>query len=233
MEKYRLLYIWSRDNKKEIYFMKKIRFLGLPIILMLFWACSSGTETDSFWTYKSGVQAYRADTMEEFTEDATLIAKAGDGGHLDATGKIVKGKVYIEMPKTLDASYLTQSDDGSIPPTKSAWFFAFDVVVDSKVIGNLQFAKDIWVEGWDVEKELNQMSFRYFPNDCTVTNNSTGQWKSVTIQMETNLKAKKGWNAILSKGAYDKNADPKNATRLFTTDLSKAPADMKWVITFY
>jgi len=208
--------------------MKKIRLFGLPIIMVLFWACSSGTDTD-FWTYKSGMQAYISDT-KEFTEDATLKVSS-DGVSIDA-GKIVKGKVYLELPKTLDASYLTTSDDGTIPPTTtcSAWFFSPDVIVDGKVIGNLQFSKDIWVEGWDVEKELNQMSFRYYSNDCTVTRKSTGQWKSVTIQMEWNLKMKKGWNAILGIGTYDKNVDPKNATRLFTSDLSKAPADMKWVI---
>jgi len=205
--------------------MKKIRFFGLPIIMMLFWACSSGTETDSFWTYKSGVQAYISDT-EEFTGDATLIV---NDGSFEA-GKIVKGKVYLELPKTLDASYLTQSDDMTVPPTKSARVFSFHVVVDSKDIGWLQLKKDIVVEGWDVEKELNQMSFFYYPNDCTVTGTNTGQWKSVTIHSEWDLKAKKGWNAIFSKGAYDKNADPKNSTRLFTTDLSKVPADIKWMV---
>jgi hypothetical protein len=229
MEKYRLFYFQSTDNKKEIYFMKKIKFFGLPIIMLLFWACSSGTDTD-LWTYKSGMQAYRFDTMEEFTEDATLIAN-NDGGSFEA-GKIVKGKVYLEMPKTLDASYLTTSEEGT-PPTKSALVPSCNVVVDGKDIGYLQFAKDISVEGWDVEKELNQISFHYFPNDCTVTSKRTGQWKSVTIHVEFDLKAKKGWNAILARGTYDKNADPKNADRLFTTDLSKAPKDMKWVIHLF
>jgi len=210
--------------------MKRILFFGLPIIMMFFGACSSGTD-DSFWTYKSGMRVYRSDTMEEFTGDATLKKDIG-GIPVDA-GKIVNGKVYIEMPKTLDASYLTTWNMATTnPPTKSARVFDFDVVIDGKYIGPLRFSKDISVEGWDVEKELNQMSFHYYPNDCTVTGNSTVQWKSVTIHQEFNMIVKSGWNAIFSSGTYNKDVDPNNANRLWTSDISKAPTDMRWVIRF-
>ena len=211
--------------------MKKIGFFGLPIIMMLFWACSSGTDTDSFWTYKSGMQVYWFNTMAEVNEDATLIMY-GDGGTF-YVGKIVKGKVYLEMPKTLDASYLTTEDDATISPTKMARFWFINVIAAGKDIGYLQYQKDIFVEGWAVEKELNQMYFWYYSNDCTVTSNESGQWNGITINVEYDLKVKKGWNAIYCKGAYDKNADPKNTTRLYTSNLSKIPADMKWVIKFW
>jgi len=209
--------------------MKKIRFFGLTIIMLLFWACSSGTDTDSFWTYKSGMQAYWFDTMAEFTGDATLIATYEGGGF--EVGKIAKGKVYLEMPKTLDPLYPTTWNGVTIsPPTKTVKVWFIQVSVDNKWIGYLQFSKDTVVEGWDVEKELNQMSYHYYPNDCTVMGTEIDQWKSVTIRSEWELKVKKGWNAIFSRGIYDKNINPKNAQKMYTSDLSKVPADMKWVI---
>ena len=181
-------------------------------------------------------QVYRSATesniMEIFNGNADLRATIMNGREFYA-GKIINGKVFLELPSTLESSYLVPWTGISIsPPTEVARVFSFNVYVNGKSIGFLQYSKDTWVNGWDVEKELNQISFHYYPIDCTVTGNGSFTWGSVTVNGGTNLTAQKGWNMIFSYGTYNKDIDPFNANRETTTDISKVPAGMNWVIRF-
>jgi len=138
-------------------------------------------------------------------------------------GTISNGKVSLDLPKKVD-SHLSKIDevlyDVEINPLGvEALFHANPLMLmdnSGKHIGNLRYYEKA------SDTEYHSVYYWYFSENVQI--NSTAEWYD---ENEYKIDAKKGWNKIYARTELISNQSTKS---YFTTDLSKIPAGLKWIV---
>jgi hypothetical protein len=164
--------------------------------------------------YKGSGKIYLADMYDgrELILTAETMLEAGN---------MSNGKIIFALPENVNSRFLVKFDSAAaadIPDTliiepigMEFWAYTepFRLVSNGKHIGDLQCRKM-------TEDELHVISYYYFSTNAKI--------KGEDIGIEYKIEAKKGWNKIYI------NVNLNNKNQYVTTDLSKAPDGLMWLI---
>ncbi|GHU72859.1 hypothetical protein FACS189450_11440 [Spirochaetia bacterium] len=190
---------------------------------------------------EKNIQVYLRDDTEYKGNAAVNIEV---GGKTIQVGSIASGILTIDkLPETIDEADLIGFDARlTIDPDDAKYFnvAVFNIVENGTTKqGQLQYHKDTYVNGTDIEQELNQVMYRYFQKDVLITGTMNGQWTYPESQVKIDIvslwkvEGKKGWNHLYGYATY--NAEKKEQTRHVVTDVSEVvvPKDLKWIIKWW
>jgi len=220
--------------------MKNLFIFLMALSLIITTSCSSDNngESPSGGNGTYGTQAaengqvYQKDDAKYTREDLTIyMAQERDqNGHLMLTeetmfevGTISNGEVSLALPKNVDSRFLTKIDKLSpgveIKPLGVEAFLYLDKLrlIDNsgKHIGNLVYCKIA------SDTEYHCVYYGYFLENLKIS--GTTQYKD-----EYKIDAKEGWNKIYVR---NKQLADQSSESYITTDLSKVPDGLKWIVT--
>jgi len=223
--------------------MKNIFAFLMALSFILIISCSSDTDNNGN-TQNSGNgvygeqaaengQIYQYEHEEKYTRGDLTIYMAQErdqNGHLMLTeetmfevGTISNGEVSLALPKNVDSRFLARIDELpsgiEIKPLGVDAFLYLDKLrlIDNngKHIGNLVYCKIA------SDTEYHCVYYGYFLENLKIS--GTTQNKD-----EYKIDAKKGWNKIY---VCNKHLADQSSESYITTDLSKVPDGLRWIVT--
>jgi hypothetical protein len=142
-------------------------------------------------------------------------------------GTLVKGELTLSPPQSISDGYLYKPaipENITIEPSDAKMFGARLYLYRGETIaGALSFGKS-------TKNESHSILYWYFPQAASIT----GELSVPSGFLDGNtsyyyqINAKAGWNQVY---LFDNTtSDGGNVTRTMTTDLTGAPADLKWTL---
>jgi hypothetical protein len=175
-------------------------------------------------------QVYKYENGEKYTRGDLKIYMAEKRDYNDnlvlteetmlEIGTISNGEASFALPQNVEPSFLNKID---VPPPGmeveplgvEVWFYKNELRLidnDRRHIGNLQYYKKN-------DAESNLVFYWYFSGNVKISGTVGGS--------EYNIDAKKGWNKVY---VHINTLGDGSAETLFTTDLSKIPEGLKWLV---
>jgi len=136
-------------------------------------------------------------------------------------GTMNNGEVSLALPQSVDSRFLTKIDEAppgmEVKPLGVKVLFYKDRLrlIDNsgKYIGNLQYCKKA------SDTEYHYVYHWYFSENTKIS--------GIVGKIEYKIDAKKGWNKIY---LHTKLLADQSSESYFTTDLSKVPDGLKWLV---
>ena len=217
--------------------MKKFPiFLATALAMVFYASCSgdgnspSGNENNGSQAAENG-QAYNNDDTEKpYIGNAKIYMIKNryllDAGILDEetmleVGTMNNGEITLAFPKNVDSRFLQKINSAPAgidfePLSAEMWFYTDPLILidnNENHIGNLEYIKVI------DDKKAHRITYFYFSEKAKFN----GFFQNGTRTAEYRIDAKKGFNKVYSYIDEDKEA-------YFTTDLSKVPDGLMWLV---
>jgi len=212
--------------------MKNLLLLVIALLALVFASCSSGGDDPppNAGDFEMSGQAIDVETQKPYTGSGKIYMadEYSSRGSLILTeetmllvGTMDNGKITFKLPENVDSRFLIKIDNMpsgiKIEPLGVEVLFytgAFRLIDDSgNHIGNIRYGKEN-------NDEYHFISYCYFSKDAKI-NGIMNDEEGMVVKYE--IDAKKGWNKFYM-------LFEENSSMLATTDLSKAPKELMWLI---
>ncbi|MDR2053904.1 MAG: hypothetical protein LBP80_10875 [Treponema sp.] len=188
------------------------------------------------------VQVYYLDGSTAFTGSGTVNLASWDDSAKDyvviaQAGTVTDGKLTLNMPKTLDDKYLyslgeMMPDGVTVSPAdvKSRQEVNIYIYYEESRINGLYYGDLSGTAGYRVQ-------YMYFSKAATIKGSYEYPYETdrdgnavTTVRNNLDISVKAGWNLVYTSMTMP-NKTNTTGTATTTTDLSKMPSTLKWLIS--